>query len=379
MFIKNIELNNFRNYENIKVDFSANKTILIGKNAQGKSNLLEAIYYIASLSSNRNASDKELIKIGSDFTRIKADLIKADTNIKAEIVINPPKKKVIKLNNLKKNKYSDFLGSLIVVNFGITDLDILRGNPSDRRSWLDNAISQLYPHYRDRLSRYNKVREQRNNVLKSFKGNINLTEYQKDFLSVWDQQLINSGSNIVYLRLKYIKEIQKIAFNKHKYITLDEENLLINYNSTVIDCFNSEKDEIPTVLSISENFKEKLKEKLKEEIIRNQTLIGPHRDDLSFFINERDCKNFASQGQQRTIVLALKISELDLIRDVIKENPVLLLDDVLAELDKTRQNYLLSVIKDDIQTIITTVDISNFEKSYLDNVGIYNIKKGTIT
>jgi DNA replication and repair protein RecF len=378
MFIKKIELKNFRNYKSCLIDFPSNKTILVGKNAQGKTNLLESIYYLATLSSYRAATDSELVSWGEELARIKAETVRNDTDISLEVLINPPNQKKLKVNDIKKTKYSQFLGNLMVVNFGISDLLLLRGTPSDRRKWLDDAISQLYPTYIERLTKYNKIRTQRNNLLKEFKGNINLSQSQSDSLSAWDNQLIITGSNLIHLRQKYLKEINKIALKKHKHISTGVENLLIKYNSTVTGDFDTGSDEILSSNEIAEIYTEKLEEKNKEEIIRGQTVVGPHRDDVSFFINEINAKSFASQGQQRTIVLALKLAELDFIKDIIGEYPVLLLDDVLAELDQTRQNFLLDSIKDDIQTIITTVDISNFEPPYLENVTIYNVETGNI-
>lgn len=378
MFIKNLELTNFRNYESCKIDFTTNKTILVGKNAQGKTNLLESIYYLAALSSFRAGNDSELIQKGKDFSLLKAEIEKYETDIKLEVLINPPKTKAIKVNGLKKSKYSQFVGNLIVVNFGISDLLLLRGTPSDRRKWLDDAISQLYPAYKDRLSKYNKIRTQRNNLLKEFKGNIYLTQTQKASLDVWNEQISIAGSNIIHLRQKYLKEVQKLAQEKHKIISQCDENLLIKYNSSISGCFNTESDELFTPDKIAETYHNIFEQKEKEEIIRAQTVIGPHRDDISFYINDMDAISYASQGQQRTVVLALKLAELDFIQNVINETPILLLDDVLAELDQSRQNYLLDSVKGNIQTIITTVDISNFKPFNLEGVTVYNIDSGRI-
>ena len=379
MFLKKLKLTNFRNYKDCEVDFPTNKTILVGKNAQGKTNLLEAIYYLATLSSYRASSDSELIYMGESSTKIKAEINKNESDLTLDILINPPGNKVLKVNGIKKSKYSQFLGNLLVVSFSTIDLLIMRGSPSDRRKWIDDSISQLYPVYIDRLSKYNKIRTQKNNLLKDFKGNIHLNQSQKDSLSVWNEQLVITGSNLIHLRQKYLKEIQKRAYKKHKHISIGEENLLLKYNSTVTGDFNTEYDNIISPEKISEIYSDILIEKQKEEIIRGQALIGPHRDDISFFINNINAKSYASQGQQRTVVLALKLAELDFIQDIIQDRPILLLDDVLAELDTVRQNFLLDSIKEDIQTIITTVDISNFEPPYLEGVTIYNIEAGIVS
>ena len=379
IFLKKLKLINFRNYDSCEIDFSGNKIILLGKNAQGKTNLLESIYYLATLSSFRANNDSEIIKKGSDSSFLSAELIKNDTDIDLSIFINPPKQKFIKVNGLKKSSYSKYLGNLVVVNFGVSDLLLLRGTPTDRRKWLDDAISQIYPSYKDRLGKYNKIKTQRNNLLKEFKGNFHLNKVQQDILAVFDEQLSVSGSNIIHLRQKYLKEVQKIANLKHKNISQEEkEDLVLEYNSTVSGNFNAREDEIISPENILEEYKTTFEKKRNEEIARFQTVIGPHRDDVSFYINKIEAKSFASQGQQRTIVLALKLSELDFVKNIIGESPILLLDDVLAELDKTRQNYLLKSIKEDTQTIITTTDISGFNEKFLEDVVVYNIESGKI-
>jgi len=378
IFLKKLKIINFRNYDSCEIDFTGKKIILLGKNAQGKTNLLESIYYLSTLSSFRANNDSDVIKWGNDSAFLSAELIKNDTDIELSVFINPPKQKLVKVNGLKKTAYSQYLGHLVVVNFGVSDLLLLRGTPSDRRRWLDDAIGQIYPAYKDRLIKYNKIRAQRNNLLKEFKGNFHLNKIQQDTLFVFDEQISISGSNIIHLRQKYLKEVQNIANLKHKNISLEEEDLVLEYNSTISGNFNTREDEIITPENILELYKETFKEKINEEIARAQTVIGPHRDDISFYINKIEAKNFASQGQQRTIVLALKLSELDFLENIIGESPVLLLDDVLAELDKTRQNYLLNSIKKETQTIITTTDISGFNEKFLEEVVVYNIESGKI-
>jgi len=379
MFLKKLKIINFRNYDSCEIDFTRNKIILLGKNAQGKTNLLESIYYLATLSSFRANNDLEVIKKGCDAAFLSAELIKNDTDIELSVSLNPPKHKIIKVNGLKKSSYSQYLGHLAVVNFGVSDLLLLRGTPSDRRKWLDEAISQIYPAYKDRLNKYNKIKIQRNNLLKDFKGNFYLNKVQQDTLSVFDEQISVSGSNIIHLRQKYLKELQVLANLKHKNISSEEEeDLVLEYNSTITGNFNARESAINPPEKILELYKKAFEEKRNEEIARVQTVIGCHRDDVSFYINNTEAKKFASQGQQRTIVLALKLSELDFIQNIIGESPVLLLDDVLAELDKTRQNYLLSSIKKDTQTIITTTDISGFNEKFLEDVTIYNIESGKI-
>lgn len=374
MFIKSVELKNFRNYKDLSLNFSRDKILLIGKNAQGKTNLLESIYYLSCLNSARAKTDGELILWKENFARLKAVVEKNDMEKELDVLINPPKRKELKVNGVKKSKSAEFCTNLSVVSFSVNDLLLLRGVPEDRRSWLDMAISQIYPAYPDRISKYNKIRIQKNNHLKEIKGNINA---DKSLLEVFNTQMAVAGSNIIFLRIKFLKELQKIAMEKHLQIA-QQEILTTVYNSTVtgdVDFFN--KSDF-TVEKIAEQFEQKLKERQLEEIIRAQALVGPHRDDVSFFINDIEAKKFASQGQQRTIVLSLKLAELELIKQKIDDIPVLLLDDVLAELDNIRQNYLLNAIGDKTQTIITSVDTLHFDEEYLKDVEIFKISEGAI-
>ncbi|MBQ3641426.1 DNA replication/repair protein RecF, partial [bacterium] len=366
-------IKNFRNYDEAEIEIGSNKILFIGKNAQGKTNMLEAIYYLSTLEGLRAKNDSELIKWGEEGAFLSASVKKFDVDVDLEVSINPPARKKIKVNGISKSKFSDFIGNLSTVSFTSSDLLLLRGTPEDRRKWLDIAISQLYPAYNDRLSKYNKIRVQKNNYLKDLKGNLNA---DTSVLDIWNEQLAITGSNITYIRINFLKELQKIAKEKHKQISENEE-LSLSYNSTIIgdiDCLENINNE-----DILEKFKEKLEEKKQEEIIRAQSVVGAHRDDVSYFINGSDSKKYASQGQQRTIVLSLKLAELQLIKNKIDTNAVLLLDDVLAELDDIRQNYLLNAIGTDTQTIITSVDTLHFHKEYLQDVEIFEIKNNKIT
>lgn len=374
MKINFLKLQNFRNYAKLDLDFNSNKIIIIGENAQGKTNILEAIFYMASLSSYRAKADSELIQWGKDFSNIKLEINKSDTDIELEAIINPPKKKILKVNGLKKSKSSEFISNLSVVNFSTNDLLLLRGTPEDRRSWLDIAISQIYPAYLDRLTKYNKIRIQKNNYLKELKASQSI---DNSMLDVWNSQLALCGSNIIFLRLNFLKELILKAKEKHKHIS-GNENLDIVYNSSIIGDVEITDNLIYKNEDILELFNAKLEERKQEEIIRAQSVVGAHRDDVSYFINGNDAKKFASQGQQRTIVLALKLAELNLIKQKNGHNPVLLLDDVLAELDVERQNYLLNSISDNIQTLITSTDLGNFKQEFLQDVKIYKIKNGAL-
>ena len=376
MLINKIELFNFRNYAGLSLEFDTDKILLTGKNAQGKTNLLEAICFLTSLNTIKAKQDSELIKWGESFSKVKGIFSKNNMDLTLEVTLNPPKKKLLKVNEIKKNKASEYLSQIYSVSFSTADMSLVRGNPDDRRSWLDNAVSAVYPAHADRISKYNKIRTQKNNYLKSLNGNINADRALSD---IWNEQLAITGSNIILLRLNYLKEIQKYAQNKHSNISANE-TLTLLYESSVVG--NVSVDDVSEYKSekIAELFFQKLEEKRPEEIIRAQSVVGPHRDDVSFYINGFEAKKFASQGQQRTIVLALKLAQTELIRNKTGYNAILLLDDVLAELDDVRQTFLLNGIEERHQTIITSVDTLHFDKRYLENVKIYKIiqnEKGT--
>ena len=371
MFIKKLELKNYRNYGDFSLDINSHKVLIIGKNAQGKTNLLEAILYLSCLDSYRISKDIELIKWGENYAKIKAEILKDGFSAELSATICPPKKKELFLNGIKKNKSTDFLGNLKAISFSVNDLLLLRGAPEDRRKWIDMAISQLYPAYGERLSKYNKIKIQKNNFLKDSKKTGN---FDKNLMEVFNSQLITTGSNIIYLRLKFLKEIEQFAISTHKKIA-PEENLKFSYVSKTNPKIDYLKGEI-SVEEIAKDFENMLKEREEEEIIRTQTLVGPHRDDIEFYINNKEATKFASQGQQRTVVLSLKLAELNLIKDKSNYNPILLLDDVLAELDDIRQAYLLNSIPENTQTIITSVDALQFSEKYLKDVQLVKIGCG---
>lgn len=357
MKIKNIKLLNYRNCEDLTLNLDNNKILIIGKNAQGKTNILESIYYLSQLKSPRATTIKELIKFDTNKFEIVAQINKTNTDIDMSVSYED-NKRTLKLNGLKTTP-KNFKSTLKSVLFTTEDLMLLRGAPQDRRNWLDRAISQIYPAYDDRLSKYDKIRIQKNNLLK-------LPEINYSLLDIYNQQLVITGSNIILLRQKFLKELKDIAIFKYNSIA-DSENFDIKYSV--------QESSIEDIAKYLEN---ELQQKSQEEIVRKQACVGPHRDDILFFINNNDATKYASQGQQRTIVLALKLAEIKLIKEKLGESPILLLDDVLAELDDLRQNYLLTTIEDDTQTIITSVDTLLFDENFLNDVKIHSIKNGQL-
>lgn len=369
MNLSKLKLTDYRNCGDLELNFNKSKILIIGKNAQGKTNILESIYFLSCLKTPRTSNLSELIKFDTDYFKIEAGIVKANTNIDLLFSYNTEKKRELKVNGIKTS-IKDFKLVLKTVLFSTSDLLLLRGAPQDRRDWLDRAISQIYPAYDDRLSKYDKIRVQKNNF---FKECVKTGQINDSLLDVYNEQLSVSGSNIIYIRKKFIKEIEKIAKEKHRTISETEE-LSIKYDSNFLGISN----EIEEIEIIQQKFLESLNERKTEEIRRCQSCVGPHRDDIVFYINNQEATRFASQGQQRTIVLALKLSELDIITDKTGDEPVLLLDDVLAELDDLRQNYLLKSINPNTQTVITSVDTILFEDEFLKDVEIYKIENGKL-
>lgn len=358
MKLENISLKNFRNCKNITLNLDYDKIIIIGKNAQGKTNILESIYYLSALKSPRTSNIKDFVNFGEDNFNIKGTLCKSDTPIELEVDYTTDKPKQVKLNGLKTTP-KNYKSAMTTVLFSTQDLLLLRGTPQDRRDWLDSAISQIYPTHDERLSKYNKIRTQKNNLLKT-------TEINMPLLEVFNEQLVITGSNIIFTRQKFLSELKKYALDKYKNISNHEE-FDFEYSFPYFE-----------IEEISEKLAEELETRREEEIARHQSCVGPHRDDVYFYLDKKDATKFSSQGQQRTIVLALKLAEIELIKNKYGYTPILLLDDVLAELDDLRQNYLLKSINSNTQTIITSVDTLLFESDFLRNVKIYNISNGEI-
>lgn len=367
MRLLNLKLTNYRNCIDLGLNLDFNKILIIGKNAQGKTNILESIYFLSALKSPRTSNNVEIINFGADMTEIEAEIVKAQTSIDLGYSYSKEKSRSLRINGVKTTP-KNFKQVLKTVLFSTNDLMLLRGNPSDRRDWLDRAISQIYPAYDERLSKYDKIRVQKNNFLKDLIKGALLDE---TLLDVLNEQLAICGSNIIYLRQKFLKEIERIANEKHRIISETEE-LKLDYECSFLNG-EVELDEI------LEKFKLALEERKIEEMRRAQACVGPHRDDILFFINGNEATKFASQGQQRTVVLSLKLSELDIITEKTGDEPVLLLDDVLAELDDIRQNYLLKSISSNTQTILTSVDTVLFEDEFLKDVKIYKIENGRIS
>ncbi|MFD3155346.1 DNA replication/repair protein RecF [Haloimpatiens sp. FM7330] len=359
MYVKQLQLSRFRNYENLNIEFGNNVNVLVGDNAQGKTNILESIYYCSLGKSHRTSRDKELIKWNGKDAYISLFVCKQRLNKKIDIKIFKEGKKGVNVNSIKISKISDLIGIFNVVMFSPEDLNIIKGSPSSRRKFLDIELCKLNKRYYYNLAQYKKVLSERNAFLKRIRK-------ANDMLEVYDLQLSKFGALIIQERVKYINMLNREGNIIHNNITSQKENIKFDYMSSVKNLNN-----------IEEALFYLIKSHRKTDIEKNNTSIGPHRDDFSVRINGVDARNYGSQGQQRTSVLTIKFASLHIVKELTGEFPVLLLDDVLSELDTRRQKYILNSIKN-VQTIITCSGMNNIEK-YLDkNAIVYEVNGGNI-
>ena len=377
MYLKKLHLRSFRNYSDRTVEFTARKTILVGDNAQGKSNLLEAVELLASLKSHRTTRDRELVLDTASAGQIEAVIERIHSTNELSIVFRKKGRRTVAVNRENLRRQLDFLGVLNAVQFSSLDLDLVRGAPDSRRSWLDGLLIQLEPVYSSILQQYNQVLRQRNALLKKIRairqdeslGSVDSFEPQ---LRLWDEQLAAAGSRVTRRRARVVARLAPIAQSWHKKISGETEHLEVNYLPNV-EWTEDEPNKV------QQAFLSKIEERRMAEQYQGKTVVGTHRDEIEFAIDRTPARYYGSQGQQRTLVLALKLAELKLIEEVIGEPPLLLLDDVLAELDPNRQKQLLEVIGDRFQTIITTTHIDSFNQDWIQDSQILKVKAGTIT
>jgi DNA replication and repair protein RecF len=397
MFLKSLHLQNFRNYLNQQVEFGAAKTILVGNNAQGKSNLLEAVELLSTLRSHRTSRDRDLIREGDAIAQISGHLERDLGDSDLALTLRTSSRRVVALNGEPLRRHLDFLGVLNVVQFSSLDLDLVRGSPEHRRTWIDGLLVQLEPIYASILQQYNQVLRQRNALLKrdpESSPGPRSSDLESDRwrvvdrvadgdspsyaaavapneLALWDAQLVTAGTRVIRRRNRVLKRLAPLANYWHQAISGSLEKLEVTYLPNV----TAEPDE-PDV--IQQAFLDKIQARTVAERYQNTTLVGPHRDEIEFTINQTSARQYGSQGQQRTLVLALKLAELKLIEEVIGEPPLLLLDDVLAELDLSRQNQLLEAIQDRFQTLITTTHLGAFDAQWLHESQIFSVNAGQL-
>lgn len=358
MIIKSLELADFRNYETLEINFDKGTNILYGDNAQGKTNILEAIYVSATTKSHKGSKDKEIINFNKEESHIRTYLLKEDEEIRVDMHLRKNKSKGIAIDGQKIKKAADLMGLLNVVFFSPEDLSIIKNGPAERRRFADMELCQLDSFYLYNLNHYNKIINQRNKLLKDMYFNPELRET----LNIWDSQLISFGSKIIERRQQFAGQLCEIIYDIHKKLSGNKEEIIIKYEPDV------SVDDFEKMMRINQERDIKLK----------QTTTGPHRDDFSFIVNGIDIRKYGSQGQQRTAALSLKLSEIELVKKVSKDTPVLLLDDVLSELDSNRQNYLLNSIGN-IQTIITCTGLDEFINNRFEINKVFKVTNGTVT
>ncbi|MFX3618610.1 MAG: DNA replication/repair protein RecF [Sporolactobacillus sp.] len=369
MNLESIELTNYRNYDSLSLSFSNSVNVFLGENAQGKTNLLEAIYVLALAKSARTTHDKDLIKWDQEYGKIIGRLAKRGHTLPLEIIISKKGKKA-KANHLEKRKLSEYIGLCNAVMFAPEDLSLVKGGPALRRRFIDMELGQIAPVYIHELGQYQKVLQQRNALLRDYGRH---SRGQESFLEILTEKLFALASEIVSRRLLFISRLNEWAGKIHAEISHGRETLTLHYQSAVREVLES--SDSSKIAKAYENSYGSLKQR---EIDRGATLIGPHRDDLQFVVNGFDVQTFGSQGQQRTAALSLKLAEIELIKSEVGEYPLLLLDDVLSELDDVRKTHLLSAFKEKVQTFVTTTSVDGLDQQLLDRATLFEIQQGKV-
>ena len=368
MKLTELNLHHFRNYDEDQVEFSPQINVLIGENAQGKTNMLESIYVLAMTRSHRTNNDRELIEFGKDAAQIKGTVQRELGSLKLELDIGKHGKKA-KANHLEKARLSEYLGQLNVILFAPEDLALVKGAPTVRRRFIDMEFGQVSPKYLHDLTQYRDILKQRNRYLKQLQSH----EAQDQlYLEVLSEQLAAVGGAIISQRVKFLSELEGYAQELHQSITQGRENLTFEYSSAVKDASTL------TEVELSEALMDLYRQNQSKEIFQGTTLYGPHRDDVRFVINHKNVQTYGSQGQQRTTALSVKLAEIDLMKNQTGEYPILLLDDVLSELDGARQTHLLKTIQDKVQTFLTTPGLSDVARNLIKEPRIFHIRDGQI-
>lgn len=357
MIIESIELKNYRNYNELHMNFDKGTNILYGDNAQGKTNILESIYVCCTTKSHRGSKDREMIHFKEDESHIKLHIRKRDVPYRIDMHLKKSRTKGVAINGIPIKKASELFGIVNVVFFSLEDLNIIKNGPSERRKFIDLELCQLNKLYIHSLVSYNRVLMQRNKLLKElfFKP-----EYEET-LDIWDMQLVQFGKEIIKYREQFIGKLNDIIYNIHKKLTGDKEHLRIIYDPNVT----------------TEAFEKVLIKNRKQDMKQKTTLTGPHRDDIGFYLEDIDIRRYGSQGQQRTAALSLKLAEIELVKQLVDDQPILLLDDVLSELDGHRQHYLLGAINE-IQTLITCTGIEDFVNTRFRIDKVFHVVEGTV-
>ena len=368
MKLTNLQLQNFRNYESVQLEFTDGVHVFIGENAQGKTNLMESIYALAMTKSHRTTNDKELIGWNKEFATIKGTVEKTATKTNLELQFSK-KGKIAKVNYLEQKRLSSYLGNLNVILFAPENLTLVKGSPQNRRKFVDMELGQMSSLYLYDLVEYNRVLKQRNTYLKQ----LAIKKKQPDeYLEALSEMLSELASKIVFHRLDFMKQLEALAIPIHDQLSLGREKFSVSYQATI------PLEDGLTPSQMKEIYIDQFKKNQTREADQATTLIGPHRDDLIFYLNEIPVQTYGSQGQQRSTVLSLKLAEIELMKLSTGEYPLLLLDDVLSELDDDRQTHLIKAIENKVQTFITTTSLDGIKQQFINEPVVIPIEKGTI-
>ena len=358
MYIESVQLKNFRNYDSLELDLAQGTNIFYGNNAQGKTNILEALYLCGTTKSHKGSKDKDMIQFGKDESHIRMLVKMGDLSYRIDMHLKKNKAKGVAINGLPIRKASELFGVVNLVFFSPEDLNIIKNGPGERRRFLDLELCQLDRIYLTDLASYNHIVNQRNKLLKDIWVQPSL----KDTLDIWDMQMAEYGRKIIDKRREFIQELNETVRKIHYNLTGGIEELNVIYEP---DC-------------TAENLESAISAHRDKDMRMKLTSVGPHRDDLCVMANGIDIRRYGSQGQQRTAALSLKLSEIYIVKKKIKDTPVLLLDDVLSELDSSRQNYLLESISD-IQTLITCTGLDDFISHQFQINKVFQVVQGTVS
>jgi DNA replication and repair protein RecF len=357
MIIKSIEIENYRNYEKQNIIFDDKTNIIYGDNAQGKTNILEALFIAATTKSHKNSKDKDIIEFGSEEAHIRVNLKKREVGHRIDMHLRKNGSKGAAIDGISIKRSTELFGMINIIFFSPEDLSVVKNGPGERRRFMDMEICQLSRLYYSNLLNYNKVLDQRNSVLRQIYFNPSL----KETLDIWDDQLVQYGSSVIRERRNFLNMLNDIIKDIHSNLTSDKEKIEIVYEPNISE----------------DAFLDCLKQKREADIKNSSTLTGPQRDDFGIIINGKDVRVFGSQGQQRTAALSLKLAEIELVKKIINDSPVLLLDDVMSELDSKRRDSLLNSLNG-IQTIITCTGYDDFIKERISIDKIYNVENGVV-
>lgn len=367
MILTELEITQYRNFEHAHVQFDQPIVLFVGQNAQGKTNILEAIYVLAMAKSHRTSKDKELIQWEQEYASLSCRTERRHGAISLDIRLTPKGKKA-KINSLEQRKLSDYIGAMNVVMFAPEDLGIVKGSPNIRRRFLDMEIGQVSKSYLHAILQYQKIVQQRNQAMKE----LQMGKPYRDMLDVYNMQMANIAAEVLAKRYGFMEKLEQWGQEIHAQITQGKERLQLAYhNSLPVTQDMSRQEVIDAIYQHLTSIQDR-------EIARGTSLVGPHRDDIEFFINGTNVHQYGSQGQQRTTALSLKLAEIELIHQEVGEYPLLLLDDVLSELDANRQSHLLQNIKDRVQTFVTTTGVEGLYHQTLQQAALYRVNQGTV-